>query len=536
MNTNQYDVVIIGAGPNGLICGAYLARAGLKVALMERRHETGGGLDTLELAGFKYNPHAIYHMMAEYMPPYRDFDLGKRGVKYIFPEVQASFIGTSHKPIVLYRDPKKTAEYLSANFGKEDGERYARMYKEFKEFSEEIIMPLTYIPAIPAMEQVPAFDTAKGDVGKRFNEISEMTPLEILEKRYGFSDPIKAALYNLFAMWGFSNYDGLGFLFPLYVYRMLNAALVSGGSHRLSSALHKVIIEAGGEICDLSEVTKVLLTNSKVSGVRLADGTEIKAKVVASTVDPKQNFLEFFDEGQLPPDIVQSAKQWEWEKLSLFTMNLSLRTAPRYIGTDGIDDANKAMVVNLGVSDTEEILKNFQDMEKGKLPAHPHGHITVASLFDPIQGHGTCHTARWESLAPYDQNWDSIKDDYAQQCKDVWKKYAPNFDQLDPLTTLVTPPTYIEKKFKNMVRGSIKHGSYMTLQMGYNRPNDSCSRGYTPIEGFYVCGASTYPGGMIIGGPGYLGANIIAEDMGVKKTWDEMKEVKKAKEMGYVPA
>lgn len=535
MKTKEYDVVIIGAGPNGLICGAYLARTGLKVALMEKRHETGGGLDTLELAGFKYNPHAIYHMMAEIMPPYRDFNLGQRGVKYVFPDVQASYISKGHKPVIFYLDPKKTAQYLSANFSKQDGERYTTMYTEFKEFFDEILMPLTYVPAIPAMEQVPAFDTAQGDVGKRFNEISEMTPLEILEERYGFSDPIKAALYNLFAMWGFSNYDGLGFLFPLYVYRMVNAALVSGGSHRLSSALHKVIIEAGGDICDFSEVTKVLLTGGKVSGVLLADGTEVKSKVVASTVDPKQTFLNFFDEKDIPADLVQNAKRWEWEKTSLFSMHLSLKSAPKYIGTEGNDDANRAMITHLGISDTEELLKNFQDMEDGKLTAPPHGHTTVASLFDPIQGYGDFHTGRWESLAPFDQDWDNIKDDYARQCLETWKEYAPNLEPLDPGNTLVYPPTYIEKKFKNMVRGSIKHGSYMTLQMGYNRPNDSCSRSFTPIEGFYVCGASSYPGGMIIAGPGYLGANIIAEDLGVKKTWEEMKEVTRAREMGFIP-
>ena len=210
MKNKEYDVIIIGAGPNGLICGAYLAQAGLKVALMEKRHETGGGLDTLELAGFKYNPHAIYHMMGEYMPPYRDFDLGKKGVKYICPEVQAAYIGKGQKPIVFYLDPKKTAQYISAQFGKEDGERYTRMYSEFKELSEEIVMPLTYMPAMPAMEQVPSFVIEYGELGERFNEISEMTPLEILTERYGFSDPIKAAMYNLFAMWGHSNYDGLG--------------------------------------------------------------------------------------------------------------------------------------------------------------------------------------------------------------------------------------------------------------------------------------------------------------------------------------
>jgi phytoene dehydrogenase-like protein len=521
MKNKEYDVIVIGAGPNGLICGAYLAQTGLKVVVLERRHETGGGLDTLELAGFKYNPHAIYHMMGEYMPPYRDFNLGERGVKYITPEVQASIINKNHKPVVLYLDPKKTAQYLSANFSKEDGNRYEKMYSEFKELSEKIVMPLTYIPAMPAMEQVPAFVTEHGELGERFNEIAEMTPLEILEERYGFSDPIKAALYNLFAMWGHSNYDGLGFLFPLIVYRMLNSALVSGGSHRLSSALYKVILESGGDVRDLSDVTKVLLTGGKVSGVRLADGTEIKAKAVASTVDPKQNFLEFFDENQLPPDLVQSTKRWEWEKVSYFGIHLSLKSAPRYIGTEGIDDANRALITHVGVSDTEEILKDFRAMGEGKLPSNPHGHTTIASLFDPIQGHGKWHTGRWESLAPFDQDWDSIKGDYAKQCMEVWKQFAPNIEPLDPLNTLIYPPTYIEKKFKNMVRGSIKQGSYTVLQMGYNRPNDSCSRGFTPIEGFYVCGASTYPGGMIIGGPGYLGANIIAEDMGVKKTWKE---------------
>ena len=123
-------------------------------------------------------------------------------------------------------------------------------------------------------------------------------------------------------------------------------------------------------------------------------------------------------------------------------------------------------MTHLGVSDTEEVLKNFHDMEEGKLPGHPHGHTTIASLFDPIQGYGTCHPARWESLAPFDQDWDLIKDDYAKQCMDVWKQYAPNLDPLDPMNTLIYPPTYIEKKFKNMVRGSIKQGSYMTLQMG----------------------------------------------------------------------
>jgi len=175
-------------------------------------------------------------MMGEYMPPYRDFNLGERGVKYIYPDVQAAYIGKNHKPVMFYLDPKKTAQYLSAHFNKEDGKRYEQMYSGVQGTFRENRHALTYMPAMPAMEQVPSsrLSTASWarDSMKYRNDTAGNTGRTLRLFR-----PIKAALYNLFAMWGHSNYDGLGFLFPLIVYRMLNAALVSGGSHRLSSAL-----------------------------------------------------------------------------------------------------------------------------------------------------------------------------------------------------------------------------------------------------------------------------------------------------------
>ncbi|MFH2098925.1 MAG: hypothetical protein ABIJ95_05380, partial [Pseudomonadota bacterium] len=98
----------------------------------------------------------------------------------------------------------------------------------------------------------------------------------------------------------------------------------------------------------------------------------------------------------------------------------------------------------------------------------------------------------------------------------------------------VYPPSYIEKKMKNMVRGSIKQGAYIPLQMGYFRPNESCSQAWTPIEGYFVCGASAYPGGMIIGGPGYIGANIVAEELGAEKNWEEPEIVRQARKAGII--
>ncbi len=525
----EYDVAIIGGGPNGLICGAYLARAGLRVVILEARHETGGGLDTFEFAGFRFNPHAIYHMMADYMPPHKDLALETRGVKYIYPEVQCAYINKDMAPLLFYRDPGKTADYLSAHFSSADGQAYQQMHSDFKEFSEAILMPLTYVPPLPAIEQTQVLDAA-GEVGRRFNDIADETPLNILNA-YNFSEPVKAGLLNLFLMWGMSPYE-VGFLFPLYVYRMTRSALVAGGSHRLSSAIYRAFIEAGGEVMDRAEVVKVSLTNGKVSGLVTADGIEIAATAVASTADPKQNFLNFFDTGEIPETLTESARRWEWESESLFGAHVALKQAPDYTGQGDKDDANRALITFLGTHRTDQLLEHFEKLQQGQLPDPPLGHVTCASIFDRLQACPGHHTGRWECLVPYDADWETIKNDYAERCLAQWRAYAPN---VDPLFTLVYPPTYIEQKNKSMVRGSFKHGAYSPLQMGYLRPNDMCSSCYTPIEGFYVCGASTYPGGMILGGGGYLGANIIAEDFGLEKNWDEPDYIKTAKESGIIP-
>lgn len=526
MGRKEYDVAIIGGGPNGLICGAYLARTGLQVIILEARHETGGGLDTLEFAGFRYNLHAIYHMMAEYMPPFTDLSLGDKGVRYIFPEVQAAYLAPDREPIILYRDPEKTAQHLGAHFSAADGTAYRKMHADFKEFSEKILMPLTYLPPLPFIEQTQILNAARDDAGKRYNEIADLTPLDIIE-RYGFSDPVKAAILNLFTMWGLSPYE-VGFIFPLYVYRMTDAALVAGGSHRLSSALYRTFIEAGGEVRDRATVVRVVMRKGSASGVILADGEEIAARAVASSVDPKQNFLDFFSEEEIPGDLIQSAQRWEWERASLFGVHLALQEAPSYIVEP---DVSRALMTFLGISSTEQVLNHFDAVEKGNLPDEPLGHVTCTSIFDPLQAYGNMHTGRWESLAPFDADWEHIKDEYAAKCIGEWKRYAPN---LEPINVLVYPPNYIEGKFKTMVRGSIKHGAYIALQMGYLRPNDRCSQGFTPIDGFYLCGSSAYPGGMILGGSGYLAANVIAEDFGVQKTWKEPPFLQEARERGFV--
>lgn len=526
-----YDAIVIGAGINGLTCAAYLAKAGLKVVVLESRHEAGGGLVTEEFSGFKFNLHATYHMMAEYMPPYHDFNLKDYGLRYVFPEVQTAFLYKQEKPLIFYRDPKKTVENFKAVVGEGDAKKFERMYGEFKQMTDKVLIPLTYVPPMPPVDMVRALDACNDPMVRKFNEISEMRPIDILEE-YGLGSRAKAAVLSLMTLWGVSPFEALGYLLPLYVVRMTDAALCLGGSHRLSSALCKALIKEGGEIYEKAEVVKVSMTNGQVDGVYLEDDTFVKGKCVISTLNPKQSFLELFDEGQIDKVLQENAKNWKWEERTFFTVHLGLKQAPEYTAAQKNPDVNRALSCILGIEEIDELLESIEHIENGKMPQRIEARATCTTIFDRLQGPIGYHTGRLETTVPFDANWESIKDDFADKCLETWRAYAPNV--LDPVHTYAYPPTYIEKKFKTMVRGSFKHGSYEPLQMGYFRPNDLCSQVRTPIDGYFVCGSSVYPGGMILAGPGYIGANVICEEFGIKKVWEEPAYVKEARKSGII--
>ncbi|MCP4672649.1 MAG: hypothetical protein GY857_15245, partial [Desulfobacula sp.] len=157
------------------------------------------------------------------------------------------------------------------------------------------------------------------------------------------------------------------------------------------------------------------------------------------------------------------------------------------------------------------------------------GHSTIESLHDTTLCPPGKHSAFFQMLAPstIDGGWDEKKHEVESKVLDVWSQYANNLtkDNINIITS--ETPLDIEHRIPCMKNGSIKHGDYNILQMGYYRPNDLCSETKTPVDGLYVCGASTYPGGLILGGPGYIAANRIAEDMGVEKWWTIPEKIKK---------
>lgn len=538
----KYDVIVIGGGPNGLTCSAYLAKARLRVLLLERKHELGGGLYTEDYGTpFRFNVHATYMMLGELMPPHRDLELDELGLRYIYPEVQAAFVHDTGTALVFYRDAERSVQSVG-QLSKPDAGAFRQMYEEFRVMTDDLIIPATYEPPMSIGEQMELLNET--DLGRRVAEISEMTPREIIES-YGFADPrVSGALLYLATMWGIHpDVGGVGFMVPLYITRMLNAALVKGGSHVLASAIYQRVIENGGEIKEWSDVEAITMTSGTAKGVILADGTEFEADAVVSTLPPDQTFLRFVGREYLPSDLLAAVEGWEWDEWSLFTSHIGIKgEPPHYSAAEFNPDVNAALITYLGVESPEDVLRHVEEIESGTLPT-PLGGATCISYHDSLQAtkgpFGPLHTLRWEGSAPFDlagQAWDDVKQEYGQRCFENWKRYAPNLNNAKVIRHFDFSPLDIQRRLVNMWRGSIKHGAYTSMQMGAFRPHEDCSSYRTPIPGLYVGGASTYPGGMITLGPGYNAAKVVAEDLGREVWWSPPDYVLRAREQGYLPS
>jgi phytoene dehydrogenase-like protein len=504
--SQKYDVVVIGAGPNGLLASAYLAKAGLEVLLLERRHETGGGLNTDEYHGFRLNLHATYHMMAEQMPAYRDLGLADLGVRYVYPPLGAAFPMRDGRSMIFSGDPAATAASIET-FSRDDARSYVHMWEEFQPMLEQYLVPMTYERPLPALDQMVEFENTA--TGSRLAAISEHSFVELLDE-YGFSDPrVRMALLSFPAMWGLHLEDPIGFLFPLYLCRMLGAGLVKGGSHRLSSALFRSFVRDGGTVMDTSEAQRIIMEDGRAVGVEIDGGECFQAEAVLSTLNPEQTFLQLVGEENLSEDLVHATRSWEWEERSLFGLHLGIQGSVTYRADDA--RVNDALVAFCGLETEDELHAHLARVDAGEVSECDWLHITVPTRFDASMAPAGHQLIRAEAVVSYDQSWDTEAKAFGDSAIALMKTFA---EFGDVVLRREHTPRDIEAKLTTMKRGSFKHGAYSTLQMGYLRPNDLCSQSATPIPGLFVGGASVYPGGMILGGPGYIAAGVVGQELG----------------------
>jgi len=326
-------------------------------------------------------------------------------------------------------------------------------------------------------------------------------------------------------------------------------SLIRGGSHRLSSALQRAIISSGGDVLESHTVTKIIVEDRTAKGVEvgLTNAEQLgrktfEAKVIITSTDPLTTFTKLIPEevmAQISRGCVETAKRWQWEHWSLFGLHLALKERPQFKAAEFDPAVDEAFVKIIGYDSPDDFLAHLRAVKEGELGTA--GHVTVVSDLDPLQApldvQPGVATLRFETLAPYEAkegNWDDISASYGDRLLARIQEYAPNVDGGRIIRRYENSPAYIEQKFVNMVRGSFKHGAYDATQMGYMRPNIESSGYRTPVKNLYLCGASTYPGGMVLLGGGYNAANVVVKDLGIQPWWSEAELIVKAREKGLV--
>ena len=538
-----FDVIIIGAGPNGLAIGAYLSKAGERVLLLEKRLEEGGGLMTeqVTIPEYYHNTHAIYMMMVDMAPVYPDFQLEEKyDVHHVFPDLQVAMPLSDGSSLCIYRDVDKTCESL-ARFSKNDAESYRDLHRRCDEFMENILGPQTYVP----MDAAPlvAAKMATTELGRDLTDISEKPPLDIICDHFE-NEQVRTLMLYMCTHWGLDyKQSGVSYMVPIYFNRMSNYRLTKGGSHRVSNALYKSVFEHQGQIRQSAVIKRIIIENGEAKGVELENGTQYLAeKAVVSTIDPHQTFLDYVGKDNLDPDFTEMIENYMWEKWSLCNLHLALSEPPNFKAAENNPDINNAFIHVLGYESMAELTNHYDMMLEGEMPEKAGINCCFPSIHDPYQAPPGRASGLISEMAVYDlkdggsEKWlnRNFRTAFAERQLATLEKYVTNISKDTVLRTYITTPRDIYNKYASMVKGGYKHGAYHPLQMGYLRPNQDCSHYRTPVKSLYVGGASACPGGMIIWGPGYNCANAIADDFGIEKWWSEPEMVTKARENNYV--
>lgn len=538
------DVIVVGGGDNGLLCAAYLAKAGAKTLLLERHRPSdfAGNLRTEEFQGpYRFDllpPNML--MLAERSPCHSDLRLAQQSLAYVTPAVQLAFHHEDGRVLVFHRDPEKSAAAI-ARFNAADAGRFRAMYDELERLCEEILIPSLHAPD---GDTGVAARLGSTPLGNRLAELSAQTPIEIVEG-YGFaSAPVREAILYLATYWGLDpNEPGIGQVAVLWVYALLNASIVRGGNAAAARALYQSFLENGGDYPGQLRVERLLGAKGNVAGVRLEDGREIRARAVVSTLNAEETFLDLIGDDRISRALAEACRSWEWQEASLLTCHFgSGGAAPSYRSAAFDPDANAAFVHVFGVSKAGDVEAIHEAIRGGAIP-DGHGRAICATQFDEFhagfaQVPGPLRTLRFEVPVPVrlaDREWKDAHDGCQRAALELWGRYAKNVDDEPPSYSRVVTPVDLQRSLPGCARGAFLGGRYTAARMGYGETRSACSAYRSEIEGLYLGGPSTHPGGLIHFAAGYNAATLVARDLRLERAWNEPASVRAARDKGYLP-
>lgn len=517
-----HDFIVVGAGHNGLACAAYLAKTGASVLVLERAGRVGGACHTEEatLPGFKHNLCSVVHTHIPLSPVYRDLELERHGVRYVYPDYLRGTIFPDQKSIVMYRDSEQMAAEL-AKFSARDARTFQQLIADYGEFIDTTYLPLMYSPPLPPSAQ--SAELEKSEEGRQMLQWQASTPVQLLDELFE-SEEVKVHFLARMTVLGFApDQFGQGWI-QLFRILKAEAPICVGGSQQLAHGLRAAFEGAGGAVRINAEVKRIVMRGNRAIGVELADGARLDAaKAVITNIEPKKSFLELVGEEFLPATFATRVKNYHSRGRSLFVLHLALAEPPQYRAAAGNAPVNRAFSQEMFGGTVADQVRAYQEIGIGKPPREEMLQITLPTLFDPSQAPSGKHTAVVWQYAPYraePNGWKSVRTEYAQHVLGLWRSYAPNISADKILGMVIQDPSDTERLNDNLVNGVDVVGDMTPDQMGYFRPFAGWSSYRSPIEGLYMCGGYCHPGGGVHAGAGHNAAGIIAEDFKLKRWWD----------------
>src|SRR5712672_4007107 len=523
--SKKYDVIVIGGGHNGLTNAAYLARAGRKVVVLERRHLVGGAAVTEEVfPGFHFS---VCSYVVSLLRPeiIRDLDLPRHGLE-ILP-LDGTFTPMPNGDY-LWRvnDHGKTHREI-ARHSRVDAEAYDEFGKAMQAMCRFVKPILSMVPPDPNTLN-PRELMKLLFIGKRFQGMSSndkynqvqlmtMSAIDFLDQWFE-TDVLKATMSASGIIGTFLGVRSPGTAYVLLHHYMgeIDGAFrawgfARGGTGAISNAIAAAARELGVEIRTQASVDKIIVKDGRTTGVALKSGEEISANVVSSSVDPHLTFEKFLEPSNLPADFLESVRRYKFRGSS-GKVNLALDALPDFKSLPG-QGAHLRGAISISPS-IEYMERAYDDAKYGRYSRKPYIDMVIPSLTDPsVAPPGKHVLSCFVQYAPYklaQGTWDDHKEAFGDTVVNTIAEHAPNIKKIINGRQILTPLD-LEREF-GLTPGNIFQGEPSLEQLFFLRPVPGWAYYRTPIDNLYMCGSATHPGGGIMGAPGRIASQVILKD------------------------
>lgn len=525
----RVDALVIGAGHNGLTAAAYLARAGLRTLVLERRPLVGGACVTEELwPGFRVS-RAAYVVGLLRPAIIRELSLHAHGLR-LLPRDPASFTPLPDgRSLLLGPDLAASCDEIR-RFSARDA-RHFPAYESLLDRTARAFEPLLDVPppdlVHPRLRDLrPLAGVLRGarrlgaDLPRALRLlVGAARP--ILESWFE-SEPLLATLATdaVIGAWASPSTPGTGYVLFHHVMGETNGsrgtwAYAKGGMGSISEALADAARASGAEIRTECAVARIAVHDGRAVGVVLDDGAVIEARTVISNADPQRTLLGLLGREELPESLVRELEALDFRSPSL-KINAALARLPHFTAKPGNGvGPHHVGTIHVGATDLDALEDSFDAARAGRLPDRPMIELTLPSTLDPGLAPPGRHVASlFVQHVPArlaHSSWDAACDSFADRVFSLVDEVAPGFTD-SVLDREVLPPPQLERIF-GLTGGNIFHGAMTLDQLLFLRPLPGWSRYRTPIRGLYLCGAGTHPGGGVMGACGRNAAGEVLRDL-----------------------